>query len=581
MAASLSLFGVANSMMRDVYAQKALEQVPRLLSLEDRNPFSPTYGCCNREYWLCRSTDFPSSIAQFGIHALALAWKNPMPGNIYHQHDKIRDWVVAGMQYWMKIQKRDGSFDEFYPNERGWAGPTGFLLYAMIDSYNLLGGAFPGKLVDQFHDSCYRAGRYLVKWDEPGVLANHHAMAVLPVFEAARLLNSDELWDGYQAKLDEFYTYVDPEGWCLEYDGADPGYLSATVSFLAKIYKHRESVTRVKHDHKMLEVMKGAVDFCSYFAYPNGHYAGTLGSRQTLHFYPHGFEILAPEYPPAAAVADAMLRGLDRGALVPPAIQGDRYFQYRVPELLLSWADYGKRPDSIPKLPCEGDPFQEYFPNGRFYIRNTGKTYFLANLAKGGIIKHFDLATGKLIFNDCGVLAEMKNGQIATSQWIDKDYKVEVEDKDLYISGAAHLVPTKLFTPVKFIVFRLAMLALGWNATLAYKIKGLIRKLLMTKAKTAPLRFARSIEIREDDVQVTDVIELTGGGRVKRLILGDEIPVRYVPQSRYFQPQELDVSGYCAPQEVVDKLNQNRLLCIRRRVQPQGSGASIDTDIID
>jgi hypothetical protein len=82
----------------------------------------------------------------------------------------------------------------------------------------------------------------------------------------------------------------------------------------------------------MLETMKRAVDFCAYFVYPNGHYAGTTGSRQTLHFYPHGFELLAPEYPLAAAVADRMLEGLRAGALVPPEIQGDRYFQYRVPD---------------------------------------------------------------------------------------------------------------------------------------------------------------------------------------------------------------------------------------------------------
>ena len=86
----------STNLLRDVYAQKGLAQMPRLLSLEDRNPFSPTYGCCNREYWLCRATDFPSSIAQFGIHALALAWRHPMPGNIYHQQEKIREWTVAG-----------------------------------------------------------------------------------------------------------------------------------------------------------------------------------------------------------------------------------------------------------------------------------------------------------------------------------------------------------------------------------------------------------------------------------------------------------------------------------------------------
>ncbi len=94
----------------------------------------------------------------------------------------------------MEIQKGDGSFDEFYPNERGWAGPTGFLLYAMIDSYRLLGDGFPDELKDRFFTACEKAAKYLIRWDEPGVLANHHAMAVLPVFEAARLLDTRSLW---------------------------------------------------------------------------------------------------------------------------------------------------------------------------------------------------------------------------------------------------------------------------------------------------------------------------------------------------------------------------------------------------
>jgi len=565
--------------MRDVYAQKGLAQIPRLLSLEDRNPFSPTYGCSNREFWLCRSTDFPSSIAQFGIHALALAWRHEMPGNIYYQKEKIREWTVAGIDYWMKIQKSDGSFDEFYPNERGWAGPTGFLLYAMIDSYRLLGEDFPEPLKDRFFEVCEKAGRYLARWDEPGVLANHHAMAVLPVFEAARLLDSRDLWDGYQAKLDEFYTYCDEEGWCLEYDGADPGYLSATVSFLGKIYKHRGSVERVKNDRRMREVMLKAVDFCSYFAYPNGHYAGTMGSRQTLHFYPHGFELLASEYPPAAAVADRLLGGLRDGALVPPEIQGDRYYQYRVPEMLLSWVDYGRRPAEIPALPDEREPFEKYFPNGGFYMRKTPKTYLVVNLAKGGVIKQFDLEARKLIYNDCGLLAQLGDGRVVTSQWVDSEYRREAENGRLSVSGTSHIVPAKTFTPLKFIVFRLVLLTLGWNTWLAYHIKGLIRKMLMTRAKRMPLRFERTIDLHGDSLLVKDTIELDAGVQVRRLLLGDEMPVRYVPQSRYFQPQELGVEGYWISPEDLGKLNARRRLVIERTIQAKDGQAAVSVRI--
>ncbi|MCE5229523.1 hypothetical protein LLG95_07995 [bacterium] len=562
--------------MRDIYASKAISQIPRLLSLEDRIPFSPTYGCCNREFWLCRAVDFPNSIMQFGIHALALAWKHEMPGNIYYQHPKIAEWTVAAMDYWMKIQHRDGSFDEFYPNERGWAGPTGFLLYSMIDSYRLLGEAFPEKLKPQFFDACERAAKYLIKWDESGVLANHHAMAVLPVFETARLLNTRELWVGYEKKLAEFYTYCNPEGWCLEYDGADPGYLSATVSFLGKIYKHRAEVALVRDDKRMREVMTRAVDFCAWFAYPNGHYAGTIGSRQTLHFYPHGFEILAPEYPMAAAVADHLLKGLNEGALVPPEIQSDRYYQYRIPELLLSYVDYGQRPAQIPTLPWQTEPLEKYYPNGRFLMRTTPQSYTVVNAAKGGIIKHFDLNSNKLIFNDCGILAELEDGRVITSQWIDPQYAVERRPDYVAIRGTTHRVATKIFTPLKFIAFRLFMLAIGWNSKLAYEMKGLIRRLLMTQAKPMPVRFARQIQWNGNELLVTDLLEINET-RVRRLLIGDEMPVRYVPQSRYFQPQELDVSGWTAPPEAIEKLNRNGKLTVRRRVKTS-TPAAIETE---
>ena len=43
-----------------LYLEQALSQFPRLLSLQDRNQFSPTYGSFNRLYWLDKALDFPA-----------------------------------------------------------------------------------------------------------------------------------------------------------------------------------------------------------------------------------------------------------------------------------------------------------------------------------------------------------------------------------------------------------------------------------------------------------------------------------------------------------------------------------------
>ena len=38
--------------LRNIYVKKALSQIPRLLGNLDRNPYSSTYGCFHRDYWL-------------------------------------------------------------------------------------------------------------------------------------------------------------------------------------------------------------------------------------------------------------------------------------------------------------------------------------------------------------------------------------------------------------------------------------------------------------------------------------------------------------------------------------------------
>ena len=553
--------------LRDVYAQKALSQVPRLLSLQDRNEFSRTYGCFNREYWLCRTTDFPSSIAQFGVQSLALAWATPFPDNPYYRSPKILQWTLAAIEYWMQIQKSDGSFDEFYPNERGWAGPTGFLVYAMARSYRLVKEHVTRDFDERFLSAVAKAGHFLAKYDEPGVLANHHAMAILPIYEAYDLTRDEKIRQGFDVRLEDFLDQSREEGWCLEYDGTDLGYLSATVSFLAKLH-------RLYRDDRTEQVCQRAIEFASYFVYPNGHYAGSMGSRQTLHFYPHGFEVYGGDGNAlASAVAERLLLGLKDGALVPPEIQEDRYFLYRIPELMESWIDYSARPAGLPQLPYEREPFQRYWPGAQCYARKTRdikgrESYTLVNLAKGGVIKHFRTDTLESVENDCGLLAERTDGKIVTSQWISPTATATFDEsaQSLEVSTPLHYMVMKLFNPVTMIGFRVFMLAFGWQTRLAYEIKGAIRKLLMTRSGASPARMTRRVEFGDAGFTITDTIEKGSGPSLRRGLLGDEFHVRYVPQSRYFQPQELGMRGHHLTAEEVDTLARTGQVEVRRFV---------------
>ena len=178
--------------------------------------------------------------------------------------------------------------------------------------------------------------------------------------------------------------------------------------------------------------------------------------------------------------------------------------------------------------------------------------------------------------SDCGVLAETADGKVVTSQWIDPDHAIDFGEGNaapagaapgsdvLQVSGPLHYVVMKVFTPGRMIVFRLFMLIFGWNTAIAYWTKGWIRRLLMTRSGAARARFKRTLRFAEDRVTVTDRIERGGGPAFRRVKIGDDFSVRYVPQSRYFQQFELGVSGSYLSDEDVARLNRDGAIEITR-----------------
>ena len=553
--------------LRHIYAEKALGQIPRLLSLQDRNPLSPTYGSFHRRYWLDKVDDFPDGLTQFGVHSLALVYARPFQQNPYYEQPKMRDWIIAGLEYWAKIQHKDGTFDEFYPYERGWVGPTAFTTFAIVETVNLMKekDALPPNVEERVRNAIRKAAYSIAQGEsEEDSLANHHAMACLALWKAYKLLGDEQILAGYERIWQGFLRdYHRSEGWSLEYDGVDPGYLSATVSFLGKIYQDHPT-------DEMKTVLEQAVNFASYFVYPNGYYAGSMGSRQTLHFYPHGFEILAPDIPLAAAVAERMLRGLSEGALVPPEIMADRYFLYRVPEFLLAYLNYAPRPDHLPPLPYQREPFRTYFSGAKIFASRTPRHYLLVNLAKGGVVKFFDVERERLLYNDCGILGQLADGTVVSSQWIDENYRVTVQDAELTVEGYLNEMPvSKIFTPFKTILFRAALVAGGWSSRFSHFLKGAIRRMLMLGSRPVPARFRRQIQLGGETLLVKDEITLEKDLQFHSLSMGGEFFVRYVPQSRYFQRPELEIASHTLAPHLLKQLGEQKGIAITRTVKDE------------
>jgi hypothetical protein len=125
-------------MSRDFFAHEALALIPKILTLQDRNAHSPTYGCFDRNFWHYKIIDFPSGMAAEFVWPLALAHSLPISDNPYYQQPAIKEWVIAGIRYAARSAHPDGSCDDYFPFEKA-AGAAAFSLLAGLESYNLLG----------------------------------------------------------------------------------------------------------------------------------------------------------------------------------------------------------------------------------------------------------------------------------------------------------------------------------------------------------------------------------------------------------------------------------------------------------
>src|SRR6186997_2664589 len=104
--------------LRPLYAHAAMSFIPRLLGNIDRNPYRPTYGCLDRQFWHYRTADFPSEMYQEGVLPLALAYTHDLPGNRWHAEPRLRELAIAALRFSARYAHRDGSCDDYYPYER-------------------------------------------------------------------------------------------------------------------------------------------------------------------------------------------------------------------------------------------------------------------------------------------------------------------------------------------------------------------------------------------------------------------------------------------------------------------------------
>ncbi|MGQ9655939.1 MAG: hypothetical protein ACUVXD_17925, partial [Thermodesulfobacteriota bacterium] len=242
---------------RELYAKVGVANIPHILSMVDRNLLSPTYGCFDRSYWHYKTSSFPSGMYQEFVLPVALCFLHSVPGGEqFHNQPRLRELILAGIRYAAASSHRDGSCDDYFPYERA-LGAAAFSLYAATESYLLL-GLSEEDIVSFFQ----KRGRWLMAHQESGRLSNHHALVVLALYNVYLITGEHTYRKGAQKRLDLLLEWQTEEGWFPEYEGCDPGYLTATVDFLAKYFKKSS-------DERVLEPLKAALLFASQVVHPD------------------------------------------------------------------------------------------------------------------------------------------------------------------------------------------------------------------------------------------------------------------------------------------------------------------------
>lgn len=549
--------GPRDCRLRSLYLETALGEIPRLLGAIDRHPLRPTFGCLDRQYWHYRTASFPSEMYQEGVLPLAMVYALKLPDNRWYQHERIGALAEAALRFNLRASHADGSCDDYYPFERA-LGAAVFSLQAAARAYQLLELDDPELL-----GWMRRRADWLVKHDESGRLANHHALAAVGLLRVAEISGEERYRQAADAYVDRVLQWQDAEGWFHEYDGADPGYQTVTIDCLAR-YRQATGQTRLD------EPLARAVAFARHFLHPDHSYAGPYGSRGTTHFYPHGFELLASSHAAAAELADGFLQSLASGTYA--RLDDDRMFAHRLAGLIdayLAWTP--QRPSTAST--AEPNPIR-YFPNAQILVRRLGVRHTVISAARGGVFRHF--ATSAAPVTDAGLVVETEDDRVAVSQWHDRSRPVEMVEPAPHCTGGLVVHSTlgwyrhETATPLKQAVLHLGMYTVGrWCRTL---VRRLLQRRLITGVRPAPIHLTRKFEFlpqREafggPGLRVTDTIELSSRRlRVRRMFFGTDHESAYVAASGLYQDAALEPWTDLAP--YIDELNAERRVVIVREL---------------
>jgi len=255
----------------------------------DRNPLSPTYGCFDGSTGITgRRTSCGNERGNIFPWWLALAWHGH-PQNPFFKKSRLRELVEAGVRF-AQDRASDGSFATTFPFEKArWRSGISALATPRLSVART-----QGRIV-----SFSACGRLVGSHQESGRLANHQALARWALQNVHALTGER---DSRPARtLCDLPWSGKTRSWFQNNEGADP--VIRLHHFVSSSNCGGKPVTRGDG------AAARAARFAAHFMHPDGCMR-RIRSRNTYHFYPHGFVVAPGGSAEALQVANCLAQGL-------------------------------------------------------------------------------------------------------------------------------------------------------------------------------------------------------------------------------------------------------------------------------
>jgi hypothetical protein len=461
----------AEEYFREIHAT-----LPRLLALADTDPTSPTFGVADRQFWAWKLIDFPNATFQGAVnglaHLLALRGAPPLlPREAILQ--RVGD-LVAGTR---RITRGNGSLEEALPFENSFC-VTALVGFDMLRACDDLTEAGASSLVAEIRESVGPLIRFLNKSDEThGFIANHLATAVACLLRWHRLTGDRAALKKADELLSRVLDAQSEEGWFPEYGGADPGYQTLCMTYLA-------DAVQVAPSERLSAALTKSVQFLHHFAHPDGSFGGIYGSRCTRLYYPAGIEALARNVPEARSLAAFMRRSIGRRTTVPLSaidppnlipVFNNYCWAARLADASFS-TDQDTSSDPVPAL--RADPYRRYFSEAGLLVDHSSHHHTVISTHKGGVVYHFT-PDSRVI--DTGVALQDATNKIYTTQSYAPDNELSIDDSkgEVAVRAPIRQLSKPIPNPFTFLILRILSVSVMRIPAASAAIKRILAHLLI------------------------------------------------------------------------------------------------------